>query len=97
MVDQLLNISTQLSQSPYSSTVAPFMLHYKNLKQADFLEKVGKRVAFEASVRGFAKLLDPFVSETIAFQGLVDATIREGRTTAGAGYIILKTTLVTSL
>jgi hypothetical protein len=71
-------------QSPYSSTVAaPFYVALKEFEAGRLAGKEWENAAFEASVRGFAKLLDPFVSETIAFQGLVDATIREGRTVAG--------------
>tara|TARA_A100001201_G_scaffold41064_1_gene42118 strand:- start:59 stop:4717 length:4659 start_codon:yes stop_codon:yes gene_type:complete len=71
-------------QSPYSSTVAaPFYVALQEFEAGRLAGKDWEKAAFEASVRGFAKLLDPFVSETIAFQGLVDATIREGRTTAG--------------
>ena len=71
-------------QSPYSSTIAaPFYVALKEFEAGRLAGKDWEKAAFEASVRGFAKLLDPFVSETIAFQGLVDATIREGRTATG--------------
>ena len=82
-------------QSPYSSVIAApfyvFMNSYNyerltNPEKIDGFFDVDDKAILKASVDAFATLLRPFVSDTIAFQGILDATIRGGKSATG-GYV----------
>ena len=71
-------------QSPYSSVIAaPFYRAMKVFEEQTLLGKnvpgkIFDQALLKATVEGFSTLLKPFVADTIAFQNLVTAVIRDG-------------------